>query len=44
MGPGKIPDNNLFLSSLGDYRGFMELLDSWFQQVLLSLAVIGVLR
>lgn len=42
MDAGKFPDNNLFLSSLGDYRGFMELLDSWFQQVLLSLAVIGV--
>lgn len=42
MGAGKIPESNLFLSRLGDYRGFMELLDSWFQQVLLTLAVIGV--
>lgn len=42
MGAGKDPDNNLFLSSLVDHRGFMELLDSWVQQVLLSLAVIGV--
>lgn len=42
MGAGKDSDNNLFLSSLVDYCGFMELLDSWFQQVLLSLAVIGV--